>query len=176
MECSMPHAHTILLERGTEDEQPSQVQVIPSHAEFLVLQDHRNEETQATKPKHCSSYKVLQETIKPLLPSSHHSQAASIITAPILLHRPTREGSVPGEAAPLSSPSQPKGNRHPIPQRSPSSVTNVKEHRRFHRRRQVSRLATTPNSHKASINRRKMCAPDHNHKKRCMPELTKATE
>jgi len=45
---------TVLREGDTErerDEQPSQVQTIPSHAKLLVLQAEGHEETQASKQK-----------------------------------------------------------------------------------------------------------------------------
>lgn len=172
MQCSM--LHTNALDRGRErrDGQPLQVHTVPSHAKLLVLQAEGHEETQTTKPtKKLCSYKNAQDIIiKPLLPWNHHPQTSSITTIPILLLLPTSKANATGEAARLSSLSRPKGNKHPIPQRS-SSATITKKGRC--RRRRFSRLATTSNSHKASVNPVQKCAPQHDHKQ-YVPELAEA--
>ncbi|EMS51612.1 hypothetical protein TRIUR3_18809 [Triticum urartu] len=158
------------------DGQPLQVQTVPSRAKLLVLQAEGHEETQTTKPtKKLYSYKNTKEIIiKPLLlPWNQHPKTSSITTTPILLLLPTTTSkeNATGEAAPLSSLPQPKGNKHPIPQRS-SSVTIFEKCRR-RRRRRFSRLATTSDSHKASANRVEKCAPQHD-RKQYVPELAEA--
>lgn len=166
--------HTNALDRGRErrDGQPLQVQTVPSHAKLLVLQAEGHEEAQTTKPtKKLYSYKNTKEIIiKLLLPWNHHPQTSSITTIPILLLLLASKENATGEAAPLSSLPQPKGNKHPIPQRSSSVAIFEKCSRRL---RRFSRLATTSNSHKASVNRVEKCAPQHD-RKQYVPELAEA--
>uniref|UniRef100_N1R536 Uncharacterized protein n=1 Tax=Aegilops tauschii TaxID=37682 RepID=N1R536_AEGTA len=169
---------TNALNRGRErrDGQPLQVQTVPSRAKLLVLQAEGHEETQTAKPtKKLYSYKNTKEIIiKPLLlPWSQHPKTSSITPSPILLLLLTSKENATGEAASLSSLPQPKGNKHPIPQRS-SSVTIIEKCRR-RRRRRFSRLATTSNSHKASADRVEKCAPQHD-REQYVPELAEAQE